>query len=498
MREFVVRGLPRGIGRDAWWLSADGRGSAADQPIPVTLAWKSLGLGVVVLVGLADLLLWQVSPGISLGLFAICLAGAMQLFSRGAASVRAMLWAWLGIALAALSLAELVQPLSVFLMGVALAHFLARCMGGTTLSDAIGRVWAFPGGAIRRLIGDSRAAHQELSRFGTLRGVALRVARDWGFALGLGGMFAGLFLMANPVFSGFLASGDGWEIPADAPLRVLFWSAVAVIIWPLLRLSDMAVPVPSALSPRAASGLITARSASRGLVLFNLLFALQTGSDLSYLWGGVALPEGMSYAQYAHRGAYPLLVAALLAGGFALVLRPVLKDQPVLRLLLLLWVAQTIVLTGSSILRLDLYVSVYGLTHLRFAAFIWMGVVAGGLMLVIWQILAGHRAEWVLLRAAGLGLIAVWGAAWVNVDGLIARVNIEKGLEQQLPGSISGRLDLPYLCHLGEGAAPVLAAHSDLAHCASVLSAPRDWREWGYRNWRLRRSLASMSEGAFQ
>src|SRR4029078_10113192 len=61
----------------------------------------------------------------------------------------------------------------------------------------------------------------------------------------------------------------------------------------------------------------------RALLLFNLLFAVQTVLDLTYLWGGVALPDGMTYASYAHRGAYPLIVTALIAAGFVLAaLRP--------------------------------------------------------------------------------------------------------------------------------------------------------------------------------
>jgi hypothetical protein len=65
--------------------------------------------------------------------------------------------------------------------------------------------------------------------------------------------------------------------------------------------------------------LFGAEAILRSLVLFNLLFAVQTILDLIYLRGGVALPDGMTYATYAHRGAYPLMLTALLAAGFVLV-----------------------------------------------------------------------------------------------------------------------------------------------------------------------------------
>ena len=61
-------------------------------------------------------------------------------------------------------------------------------------------------------------------------------------------------------------------------------------------------------------------------------------------------------------------------------------DSRVMRVLLLVWVAQTLLLVISSILRLDLYLEVYGMTHLRFAAFVWMAVVALGLVVLVMQI----------------------------------------------------------------------------------------------------------------
>ena len=42
------------------------------------------------------------------------------------------------------------------------------------------------------------------------------------------------------------------------------------------------------------------KAVTRPLILFNALFALQSGLDLLYLWGGANLPGGMSHAEYAH------------------------------------------------------------------------------------------------------------------------------------------------------------------------------------------------------
>ena len=120
----------------------------------------------------------------------------------------------------------------------------------------------------------------------------------------------------------------------------------------------------------------------RSLILFNLLFAVQTILDVVYLWGNAALPADITYAAYAHRGAYPLIVTALLAAGFVLIaMRPggAAEQSTVIRPLVYLWVAQNVMLVISSILRLDLYVQIYLLTYWRIAAFIWMLLVAIGL-----------------------------------------------------------------------------------------------------------------------
>ena len=111
----------------------------------------------------------------------------------------------------------------------------------------------------------------------------------------------------------------------------------------------------------------------RSLILFNFLFAVQTVLDVAYLWGNATLPADISYASYAHRGAYPLIVTALLAAGFVLAaMRPggPAEQSRVIRPLVYLWVAQNVLLVLSSILRLDLYVQIYLLTWWRIAAFI--------------------------------------------------------------------------------------------------------------------------------
>jgi hypothetical protein len=89
------------------------------------------------------------------------------------------------------------------------------------------------------------------------------------------------------------------------------------VVWPFiaLRWRHKVPRVPNAFEPSAiiepSPGLVDLFSPPtvlRSAVLFNLLFAVQTALDIAYLWGHSALPAGMTYAAYAHRGAYPLIL----------------------------------------------------------------------------------------------------------------------------------------------------------------------------------------------
>ena len=91
------------------------------------------------------------------------------------------------------------------------------------------------------------------------------------------------------------------------------WVGMAMLLWPLL---DRKIPEPLVLPSTGTEKLpnfgINRASVLRALVLFNVVIGFQTGVDFSILVGGAELPAGMSYASYAHRGAYPLLATALL------------------------------------------------------------------------------------------------------------------------------------------------------------------------------------------
>lgn len=284
----------------------------------------------------------------------------------------------------------------------------------------------------------------------------------WVLPLGASLVFAGLFADANPIISDWLAAITDFDPPN--PGRVLFWFAVAFLCWPFIRprLPRFGSALPAInphFAPAASSMIDTLFSTSaivRSLILFNAMFAVQTILDAAYLWGGQALPDGLTYAQYAHRGAYSLVAAALLAASFVLIaMRPGSNSarKRFVRILVYAWVAQTIVLVGASVWRTGLYVSVYSLTYLRVAAVVWMILVAAGLVWIVLR-LAWNKSNGWLIKVnvlTAMGILYIF--CFIDVGGAIAQFNVE---HSRLGTARGFALDLDYLEEIGPPALPAL------------------------------------------
>lgn len=459
------------------------------------------------------------AQGLSVPLFlALVAAGAIAAQHRRPGRHVAIPLMLLALALAALI--ETVDPRSLILALTALAAF-ALSVGGrlplsaTGLSTLQRFLALLPAAALRdwtRVIARRRHA--------VAAPVSGRAWLVWLMPAALGLGFVLLLGVGNPIIERWIQEINPLLLlDLLDPLRILFWAVAAAFVWPFLRprpgipakrLSQSAagtLALPAGWSP-----LVTGPAAIlRGLALFNAVFAVQTLLDAAYLWGGLTLPDGIGYAAYAHRGAWTLMAAALLAGGFVLLaLRPgsdAGADRRI-RVLVYLWMAQTVVLVLSAMLRLDLYVDVYALTHWRLAAFVWMGVVATGLVLICLRIAQARSNQW--LVGANLAVLALVFAAscFVDDDALIARFNVDHSRE--LSG-VGVALDVDHLASLGPAALPAIDRFLDRAAAETgrawidetsdelrMLRAPRaqciwnrsqDWRRWTFRNWRLSRYL---------
>jgi hypothetical protein len=322
-----------------------------------------------------------------------------------------------------------------------------------------------------------------------------------------------LFADANPLLAHMLEWLDigsaGDTISLD---RVFFWFLVASLVWPFLhlrsprRLFGIPVIVPTAAAANPWPVLFSVPAILYSLISFNVLFGFENLLDLGYLWFGVALPEGMTFAEYAHRGAYPLMITAMLAVGFVLTaMRPNgagERSRPI-RLLVIVWTIQNLVLVISAIRRLDFYVASYSLTYWRVAAFVWMALVAFGVITILIRILCRKTTSWLVTINAGALAATLYLSCFAPVPALIAGYNLDHSREATGQGAT---LDWSYLAGLGPSIIPVLDAKiPDVQDtklrqfllnqrrwlAGQVQSRDPNWRAWTVSSWRLRRYLAN-------
>lgn len=497
---------------------------------------------VLALAALADFLLYDQPTGIGYALLGAALA--VGLMARtGSASI----WRAVAATVAIAPLVENVSPLSLAVSAAGLGAIglsSAKRLAGSP-AHRFFQVLSFCLLAPFRLIGDMALVRKLRKRLPTTRigGGQLLV---WAMPVALGAVFIGLFAAANPIVGDWLARLDLLALLRHIePLRVGFWLLAIIVIWAYLRprlprrisrtpkLEMFGPPAPVRVKPLYET-LFGRAALLRALIVFNAIFAVQTALDFVYLWGGVALPDHLTYAEYAHRGAYPLIATALLAAGFVLAaMRPDSETQrdPTIRRLVYLWVAQNVMLVLSSILRLDLYVGVYSLTYWRIAAFLWMGLVAAGLVLIVARIKLRRSNEW--LASANLMTLSalLYACCFINFAALIANWNVDHSREM---GGGGVPVDLPYVVSLGPQALPATAklslawqpcfdaggvlrdsagqplvpGNGTYGPCMptytvwaiETLNANRvqfetnmtNWRAWTLRNLRLQRTLATL------
>jgi hypothetical protein len=420
--------------------------------------WLKAGLAAA-LVALADLFFLWHEPGSTLGLFALAWTAALVLARRGVIADRRGRLAVAAAGGLALTMVDRPNLLAFLLFGLSLtvAALSARVRRGEPAWNWAQRL------VLHGIVGAFGPALDavRLSRLKRRRGGRSALAFLGGMAMPVvgGAMFLALFSAANPVIADLLRRLALPPLSPQAVARALAWLVVAVAVWTTLRPRwrrwRIDLPERKAGPPWPA---LTA-SITWSLLVFNAVFALQNGLDIAFLWSGAPLPGAMSLADYAHRGAYPLIVTALLAGLFVLVaLRPGSEtaSRPLVRRLVVLWIGQNVLLVASSMLRTLDYIDAYALTRLRIAALIWMALVAVGLGLIGWRLLKGKSAHWLIDANVAAGLAVLAAVSAVDLGSLAAAWNVRHAREVGGPGVA---IDLGYLRSLG---APALVSLAEL------------------------------------
>jgi hypothetical protein len=266
-------------------------------------------------------------------------------------------------------------------------------------------------------------------------------------------VFFALFVQANPILERLVSTITLPKFDEVLAGRMVVWAILAVLMWTLFRPWRRRGPAVELVKASVSTFKPPAlNSITLSLIVFNALFLMQNGMDLAFMSQIVPLPDDMTLAQYAHRGAYPLIATALLAGLFVLImLHPQSEagSNKMARILVSVWIVQNVVLVASSMVRTWDYVEAYSLTQLRIAALAWMGLVGIGLALICWRLLRAKSGGWLInANLFALGLVLT-GFCFVDTRALAAQFNVTHTREV---GGRGVELDLCYMGRLGSGA----------------------------------------------
>lgn len=216
------------------------------------------------------------------------------------------------------------------------------------------------------------------------------------------------------------------------------------------------------------------------------LFAGFVAVQATVLFGGgdhVLATAGLTYAQYARSGFWQLLAVTALTVivvGVAAQIAPrsAPTDRLLLRTLLGLLSALSLVIVASALSRMAAYEQAYGFTRQRLLVTT-CELLLGVVFLLILAAGIRLRGRWVpraTLAAAGAALL---GLAILDPDAFIARQNIARFAQ-------TGRIDLDYLTTLSADAVPALQSLPE-PHRSCALAAinnklangrPETWLEW--------------------
>ena len=391
----------------------------------------------------------------------------------------------LGIAVAA-SLGALREP-AVRVHTAALADY-GRAAGRTAGATLIG--------VLELVLQDVR--WNEVPRKTRSRSTAA-VARGIALALPLLVLFGALFAAADAVFQNLLQGAvPNLSHPARHVVVVLLFAwASAGLLRGLLAPEEEPVPFDG---ERESGGWTLGRVEAIVVVAaLDLLFLAFVLVQLRYLFGGraqVMAVTGLTYAEYARRGFFELVVVAGLVLPLVLVLDWALRREGprqlvLFRVLATLLLALLAVVMASARQRMRLYQREFGLTELRLYTtgfMLWLGLVAAWLCATV---LRGRRRRFAV-GALVSGFAAILVANALNPDALIARTNLDRP-----------RVDVHYLSGLSDDAVPTLVSRlpslpqplrSQLAaELQSRSDRTGDWRTWNVSRARAADALERVS-----
>jgi hypothetical protein len=184
----------------------------------------------------------------------------------------------------------------------------------------------------------------------------------------------------------------------------------------------------------------------------NLLLGVVNFIDVKWVWFQFYVPAQFSLKEFVHEGVGWLLVSLVFSAAVVFYFfRQNLNFYPknkLLKSLALLWLAQNLVLTLSVAIRTFHYISFHGLASRRIGLIVFLSLVAVALIVLLVKVQKQRNAAFTVRWVSAYSLVLFGLCSVVNWDGLIARVNLNHGMANEI--DVDNYLDLnpqvyPYL-----------------------------------------------------
>ncbi|MEA2015314.1 MAG: DUF4173 domain-containing protein [Actinomycetota bacterium] len=188
------------------------------------------------------------------------------------------------------------------------------------------------------------------------------------------------------------------------------------------------------------------------LVLVNVIYAIFSIIQFTYLFGGnsFVLPSSYTYAEYARKGFFELIVVSIINFGILIFSKTFVKKDnkkafTIIRVFLTLLVIFTLILIVSAFYRMLVYEQAYGFTYLRIFVQAFMIML---FFLSISNIIYTWKPNFPVIKYYFIISLTIYVIMnFANVDAIIAENNIDRYFK-------SGQIDTGYLKDLSYDAIP--------------------------------------------
>ncbi|MCZ7473416.1 DUF4153 domain-containing protein [Micromonospora sp. WMMC273] len=460
--------------------------AATGRAVPLAVLAAAVGSAVFVPLG-------RVGVGWFLGWLTLTLAVVLAVRSKTADLPRADKliragWAAAALALIAVPAFRNAWWLVTFCVLGALGCATLAIIGGRLVRSVLFGLVATPFAALRGLPWVRRhitASPQEA----TVRKVTVSVVATVVVLV----VFGSLLASADAAFSEALGS----LVPEINIGTVFGWLFLAVVggLIAVAALYTLAAPPDLSTVDREGERRLGLLEWAPAIGALTLLFAGFVVVQFTTLFGGqqhVQRVAGLSYAEYARSGFWQLLFVTLLTvavlGGVS---RWARRERPVerilLRVLLGLISALSVVIVASALSRMWTYQKVYSFTGERIFVMAFE-MLLGTVFLMIIAAGVKWRGRWIPGTTLALAVAMLLGLAVLNPEDYVARRNTLR-YEQ------TGKIDAWYLRALSADATPALAKLPDpvrrctLSWIADDLAEPDPWYAWNLGRQRAHKAL---------